>query len=71
MEDSDPVSQEKVVIDDTAKLRMLGYDPMLGRTFGFWSSAGLNFCHMSFIFDFVMYATMYGYPAPLMFVSGR
>ncbi|BEI94524.1 uncharacterized protein CcaverHIS019_0700960 [Cutaneotrichosporon cavernicola] len=57
-------------LTDDERLRMLGYDVSLGRPLGFWSSAGLNVCHSSAIFDFIGYQAMYAYDGPLLFIIG-
>lgn len=58
-------------LSDEERLRMLGYDVSLGRPLGFWGSAGMNVCHNSWIFDFIMYTAMYAKAGPLLFVSKR
>lgn len=57
------------LLSDEERLQMLGYDAVLGRPLGFWSSAAMNVCHNSFIFEFISYTSLYGYSAPLVFVS--
>jgi hypothetical protein len=66
---NDATAQENVVLDDQVKLRMLGYKPVLGRPFGFWSSAGMNICYLSWIYESIICSIVFGYPAPLVFVS--
>lgn len=58
-------------LDEKERLRMLGYDAVLGRPFDFWSGASLNLCHMSWIFEFVMYCAVYSFQGPLLFVSNK
>jgi hypothetical protein len=58
-------------LSDDERLKMLGYDATLGRPFGFWSSSGMNICHMSFIYEFVRYVSLYSHEGPLLFVSYR
>jgi hypothetical protein len=67
--DARAITPEAPVLDDNKKLEMLGYDATLGRPFGFWSALGLSMANLSFVFDTVVFCTMYGYPAPMMFVS--
>jgi len=62
-------SQKNVVTDDTTKLRMLGYDAVLGRPLGFWSTSAMSFCHMCFLYEYMVGTGMYGYSGPLLFVS--
>jgi hypothetical protein len=62
-------SQENVPTDDTAKLRSLGYDAVLGRPLGFWSALGLNVCHMGFIVEANSQVVLFAYSAPKLFVS--
>ncbi|CAK9782617.1 hypothetical protein CC85DRAFT_284014 [Cutaneotrichosporon oleaginosum] len=57
-------------LSDDDRLRMLGYDVSLGRSFGFWSSAGLNVSHNSFIYEFIAYQSIYAHNGPLLFVIG-
>lgn len=58
-------------LSDDERLRMLGYDVQLGRPLGFWSSAGLNVSHNSFVTDFISWCALYAYPGPLLFVSAQ
>jgi len=53
---------------DADRLRMLGYDTALGRSFGFWSSSAMNFCHQSVMYEFYLAVSLYSYRAPLVFV---
>lgn len=56
-------------LDDTAKLRLLGYDAVLGRPLGFWSSTAMSLCYMCPIDEIVVCTMTYAYAAPLVFVS--
>lgn len=56
-------------LTDEDRLRMLGYDVSLGRPLGFWSSAGMNLCHLSFIYEFISQISLYSHEGPLLFVS--
>jgi hypothetical protein len=58
-------------LTDVERLRMLGYDAALSRPLGFWSSAAMTLCHMSFVYDFIALAGCYAYDGPLLFVSSR
>lgn len=63
------VRENACLLSDEERLQMLGYDAVLGRPLGFWSSSAMNVCHNSFIFEFISYTSLYGYSAPLVFVS--
>jgi hypothetical protein len=56
-------------LSDDERLRMLGYDAVLGRALGFWSSSGMTFCYNPILFEFTAYMAIYAYRAPLVFVS--
>ncbi|KLT41835.1 hypothetical protein CC85DRAFT_292432 [Cutaneotrichosporon oleaginosum] len=58
------------VLTDEDRLRMLGYDVSFGRPLGFWSSAGMNLCHVSFVYEFISQISLYSYEGPLLFVIG-
>ncbi|GMK58997.1 hypothetical protein CspeluHIS016_0700120 [Cutaneotrichosporon spelunceum] len=57
-------------LSDDERLRMLGYDSVLGRPFNFWGSAGISCCYNPVLFEFVAYSNMYAYRAPLLFLIG-
>jgi hypothetical protein len=59
---------QSLKVDDNARLRMLGYDAVLGRSFGFWSTAGISLAYMCPVDEIVLLCTIYAYAAPLVFV---
>jgi hypothetical protein len=63
----EPIASQQLT--DVERLRMLGYDATLGRPLGFWSSAAMNLCHMSFVYEFIALAGVLAYKGPLLFVS--
>ncbi len=67
-QDADRGREHTGPLSDDERLRMLGYDAVLGRPFGFWSSAAMNVCHNSFIFEFIAYTSLYAWNGPLLFV---
>lgn len=58
-------------LSDEERLQMLGYDAVLGRPLGFWSSSAMNVCHNSFVFEFIAYTSLYAWPGPLLFVRTK
>lgn len=54
---------------DADRLRMLGYDAVLGRPFGFWGSAAMNICQLNFVNEFYLSSQNWGYRGPLLWVS--
>lgn len=62
---------EAAPMSEGERLQMLGYDAVLGRPLGFWSASAMNFCHLSFQWEWIVYIAMYSYNGPLIFVSGR
>ncbi|KLT41810.1 hypothetical protein CC85DRAFT_328672 [Cutaneotrichosporon oleaginosum] len=57
-------------LSDEERLRMLGYDVTLGRPLGFWSSCGMNICHLSFIYESVKFVSLYAHEGPPVFIIG-
>jgi hypothetical protein len=62
---------EGKVLNEAERLKMLGYDAALGRPLGLWSATAMNFCHLSFQFEYIMYISQYSYNGPLLFVSSK
>jgi hypothetical protein len=58
-------------LDDADRLRMLGYDAVLGRPLGLWGSTAMNLCHLFWGFEYIINIALYAYQAPLLFVSGQ
>lgn len=56
-------------LSDDERLRMLGYDAVLGRPLDFWASAGMSICYTPMLFDATVYMSIYAYRGPLLFVS--
>lgn len=56
-------------LDDASRLRMLGYDAVLGRPLGFWGSTAMNLCQLSCVYEYVSNSVIYGYQGGLLFVS--
>ncbi|CAK9785795.1 hypothetical protein CC85DRAFT_303523 [Cutaneotrichosporon oleaginosum] len=57
-------------LSDNERLRMLGYDAVLGRPLSFWGSVGMSMCYNSVQFEFPSYSLLYSYRAPLLFIIG-
>jgi hypothetical protein len=67
--DSNSHAETVTAVDDAAKLKMLGYDTVLGRPLGFWSSMGMSVAYLGVLYDWRLNSFIYGYHAPLAFVS--
>jgi hypothetical protein len=67
--DAGHCERQQVPSDDAGRLRLMGYDQVLGRPLGFWGSTAMSICQLNFVNDWATHALAYGYNGPILFVS--